>query len=127
MELSRWLRANLDRAGAWLAIVVGAIALIVGWHGAAHTAYPAEQIPYLISGGIGGALLVAFGATLLISADLRDEWHKLDRIERKLDAPPPPKDGPSGGEVSDNGNVPRSRPLTPRRRATLAGRDPGDD
>ena len=55
--------------------------LFLGWEGASNTAYTAEQLPYVLSGGIGGALLVALGATLLISADLRDEWHKLDRIE----------------------------------------------
>jgi hypothetical protein len=49
------------------------------------SAYPAEQLPFILSGGIGGALMVALGATLLISADLRDEWQKLDRIEKKLD------------------------------------------
>ena len=85
MDLKRWLRSNWDRAGAWLCVGVGAVLLIAGWVGASNTAYPAEQLPYILSGGIGGALFVAMGATLLISADLRDEWRKLDRIEKKLD------------------------------------------
>src|SRR2546428_1863095 len=85
MDLKHWLRSNWDRAGAWLCVAGGAIVLIIGWNGASNTAYPAEQLPYILSAGIGGALLVAFGATLLISADLRDEWQKLDRIEKKLD------------------------------------------
>ena len=86
VDWKRWLRANWDRVGAWSCIVIGALLLFAGWHGISRTAYPAEQLPYLISGGIGGALLVALGATLLISADLRDEWRKLDRIERRLAA-----------------------------------------
>jgi hypothetical protein len=90
MDIRQWLRANLDRAGAWLSVAAGVIVLLIGWHGVAHTAYPAEQLPYIISGGIGGALLIAFGATLLISADLRDEWHKLDRIEQRLAEAAPP-------------------------------------
>jgi hypothetical protein len=86
MNLKHWVRTNPDRAGAWTAVALGAIVLFLGWQGASTTEYPAEQLPYIISGGIGGALLVAVGATLLISADLRDEWRKLDRIERRLQA-----------------------------------------
>jgi hypothetical protein len=86
MDAKQWLRKNPDRAGAWLAIILGAVVLFIGWQGASTTEYPAEQLPYILSGGIGGVLLVGVGATLLISADLRDEWRKLDRIERRLAA-----------------------------------------
>jgi hypothetical protein len=84
MDLKRWIRANWDRVSAWTCVAVGVLVLILGWHGVARSAYPAQQMPYIISGGIGGALLVAIGATLLISSDLRDEWQKLDRIEARL-------------------------------------------
>lgn len=84
MDVRRWILANWDRVAAIICIALGAVALFLGWHGTSHTAYPAQQIPYVISGGIGGALLIALGAALLISADLRDEWRKLDRIERIL-------------------------------------------
>jgi hypothetical protein len=84
MDPKQWLRKNPDRVGAWLAILLGAVVLFIGWQGASTTEYPAEQLPYILSGGIGGVLLVGVGATLLISADLRDEWRKLDRIERHL-------------------------------------------
>jgi sulfite exporter TauE/SafE len=87
MDVKRWLRTNPDRAAAWVCVAVGVIVLFLGWEGASNTAYTAEQLPYILSGGIGGALLVAMGATLLISADLRDEWHKLDRIEKRLSTP----------------------------------------
>lgn len=86
MDLKQWTRKNPDRVGAWVLVILGALALWRGWEGVSTTEYPAEQLPYIISGGIGGALLVAFGATLLLSADLRDEWRKLDRIERRLAA-----------------------------------------
>lgn len=76
-----FLRAMWDRIGAWLLILGGAVALVLGWVGASDTAYPAEQIPFVISGAILGLFLLGLGATLLISADLRDEWRKLDRIE----------------------------------------------
>jgi hypothetical protein len=84
MDLKRWIRANWDRVAAWSCVVLGAVVLILGWHGVANSAYPAQQMPYIVSGGIGGALLVALGATLLISSDLRDEWQKLDQIEQRL-------------------------------------------
>jgi hypothetical protein len=84
MDPKQWLRKHPDRVGAWLAIVLGAVVLLIGWQGASTTEYPAEQLPYILSGGIGGVLLVGIGATLLLSADLRDEWRKLDRIERRL-------------------------------------------
>jgi hypothetical protein len=75
------LRAQWDRAGAILAVVVGAIMLIVGWAGASGSGLAAEQIPYVISCGVGGLFVLGIGAVLWLSADLRDEWHKLDSVE----------------------------------------------
>jgi hypothetical protein len=72
VEPTKWLRLQWDRA------------LIIGWVGVSSTAYSAEQLPYIISGGIGGIFLLGVGATLWLSADLRDEWRKLDRIEEAL-------------------------------------------
>lgn len=84
-----WLRANWDRATAWACVAASVVVLFIGWQGVSRAVYPASQLPYVISGGIGGALLLAFGATLLISADLRDEWQKLDEIAARLPEPAP--------------------------------------
>jgi hypothetical protein len=84
VEPTKWLRLQWDRALAWALVVAGAVALIIGWVGVSSTAYSAEQLPYIISGGIGGIFLLGVGATLWLSADLRDEWRKLDRIEEAL-------------------------------------------
>ena len=54
MDLTRWLRAQWDRVAAWVLIVAGLVSLLVGWLGVSSTGYLAEQIPYLVSGGIGG-------------------------------------------------------------------------
>ena len=78
------LRAQWDRVGAWVAIVLGAIAVLVGWFGVSDTGYVFEQMPYIVSGGIGGLFLLGLGVALLLSADLRDEWRKLDAIEEHL-------------------------------------------
>ena len=73
-----------DRALALLAAAVGALALVLGWVGVSGVSLVTQQIPYLISGAVVG--LVAFGvaSTLWISADLRDEWAKLDDIYRAV-------------------------------------------
>ena len=84
MEIGKWLRLQWDRVLAWVFVAVGAIALIAGWVGVSGSAYAAGQLPYLISGGIGGIFLLGVGATLWLSADLRDEWRKLDCIEDAL-------------------------------------------
>lgn len=85
MDIIRFVRAQWDRVGAWLLIVAGVVALILGWIGASGTAYTAEQLPYVISGGIGGIFLLGMGAMLWLSADLQDEWAKLDRVEQLLE------------------------------------------
>ncbi len=85
MDVIAWLRAQWDRVLAWLLIGVGALALLIGWLGVSHTVYLVEQIPYVISAGLLGIFLLGLGATIWISADLRDEWRKLDRIDRALE------------------------------------------
>lgn len=84
MNVWKWARAQWDRLGAWILISGGALAVILGWLGVRSEALTQKQIPYVISGGIGGLLLIAVGAMLWLSADLRDEWRKLDAIERAL-------------------------------------------
>lgn len=80
-----WCVAQWDRALAGLLAFLGAVALIVGWAGAASTGYVSRQVPYLISGGIGGIFLLAAGATLVLSADIRDEWRELRAMRLRLD------------------------------------------
>jgi hypothetical protein len=96
MELMTFVRNQRDRVAAWLAIGLGALALVVGWFGVSGTPFPAEQLPYVVTGGLGGLFLLGIGALLWLSADLRDEWRKLDAIEELLRsqrsgaaAPPP--------------------------------------
>lgn len=83
-KFSRWLQLAWDRAAALVLMATGLAVLGVGWAGVSGRPFPAEQLPYLISGGIGGAIIVGLGALCWLSADLRDEWIKLDRIEDAL-------------------------------------------
>lgn len=50
--------------------VLGLIAILIGWWGASGTAYPAEQFPYLISGGVLGLGLIIVGAALFVRYSL---------------------------------------------------------
>jgi hypothetical protein len=89
VELLRWCRLQWDRVLAVVAIIGGLTALVLGWAGAASTEYVAKQVPYALSGGLGGLTLLMIGGTLWLSADLRDEWRALDRLEEQLAAHPP--------------------------------------
>jgi len=84
MDLNKLLKTQWDRAAAIGFTALGALFLLVGWIGVSGTAYLAEQAPYIVSGGIGGLFLLGLGSTLWVSADLRDEWRKLDRIEAAI-------------------------------------------
>jgi hypothetical protein len=136
MDLKQWTRLHWDRIGAWTLAVVGVVVLLVGWKRVADTPFPAEQIPYLVSAGIGGGLMIVFGAALLISADLRDEWTKLDEIHATLarqQAPPSADDTatPAAAPVTngtatvaaDVGDAPNGNGsgTAPRRRPVRAG------
>ncbi len=83
-DIPGWLRLQWDRAGAWACVLGGLVTLFVGWLGVSETAYTAKQLPYIAGCGLGGLALVGTGAMLWLSADLRDEWRKLDRIEQAI-------------------------------------------
>jgi hypothetical protein len=85
MDVRRYLRAQWDRVLAIACVVLGALALLLGWLGVSGTALSYKQLPYLISGGLVGVVLIGLGATIYLSADLRDEWRKLDRLEERVD------------------------------------------
>lgn len=84
MKLGKWFRLAWDRAAAVALIGLGTVALVAGWIGVSGQAFPATQLPYLISGGVAGIFLLGLGGLFWLSGDLRDEWTKLDRIEEAL-------------------------------------------
>lgn len=85
MAVLNWLRVQWDRALAGALAALGLLLLILGWVGTSSTGFVSEQIPYMISGGLGGVFLLATSGTLLLSADLRDEWRELRGIRQRLD------------------------------------------
>lgn len=77
MEFLRLARLQWDRAAAAGLTILGFVVLLVGWVGTSGTEYIAEQIPYLVSGGLFGIAFLTAGAVLWLSADMRDEWRAL--------------------------------------------------
>jgi hypothetical protein len=105
VDVSRVIRAQWDRVLGITAVVLGAVVLVLGYVGVSGTSYPAEQLPYLISGGLVGVLLVAGGGTLWLSADLRDEWLVLSDIHQELQRLEP--EAPQGGAAAPAATSPR--------------------
>ena len=64
------------------ALGVGFLLIVLGWNGAASLDYAQGQLPFVISGGVGGMALVAVGLTLVVLNALRSDLHL---IAHKLD------------------------------------------
>jgi peptidoglycan/LPS O-acetylase OafA/YrhL len=92
-------RASADGRWDWRRIMglalmfAGATAILVAWYGISDTVDPGEQMPYLASGGLGGAAAIAVGITLLVArehardrAALARVLDRLGELERRLDA-----------------------------------------
>lgn len=77
----RWVSTAVRPWLGWLLIGVGAVMLLIGWFGVSREALPAKQIPYLVSGGIGGMFLAVLGAYFLGTQELRNDSGRLDRLE----------------------------------------------
>jgi hypothetical protein len=86
MGLVKFVRVQWDRVAGAFCVLSGAVLLVIGWAQVSRSVYPAGQFPYLVSCGIGGLFLLGLGATLWLSADLRDEWRHLAQLEDRVAA-----------------------------------------
>jgi hypothetical protein len=116
MGFVKFVRVQWDRVAGALCIVAGAVALVVGWAQVSRSVYPAAQFPYLVSCGVGGLFLLGVGATLWLSADLRDEWRHLDtladRVAARLDTRR--ADEATRSTPSASADFPAARPVAVR-------------
>jgi hypothetical protein len=87
MDLVTILKAQWDRAIAVGALLLGAVVLVVGYRGISGTPHVAEQLPYFISAGAFGVLLVGVAGMMWVSADLRDQWRELRALRERLERP----------------------------------------
>lgn len=69
----------------WVFYGFGALFVVIGYFGISGESVVAKQLPYLISGGIGGILLAVLGAYLLGIEELRRDSGRLDRMERQIE------------------------------------------
>jgi hypothetical protein len=84
MDVVNIIKSLGDRVLGWICIGLGGLALLLGFIGVHNTAYVVEQLPYVISGGLGGLFLLGVGTMLLLSADLRDQWRALLDIRDEI-------------------------------------------
>jgi hypothetical protein len=74
-------------------VLLGMLGIIIAWFGVSGTLDPGEQMPYISSGGFGGAALIAVGVTMLISFEhtrdrdaLAQVLDELDELRQRLDS-----------------------------------------
>lgn len=106
----KWVGRATRPVWGWLLVGVGLLIVLFGYLGISREALVAKQLPYLISGGIGGIALVGLGAMLVGTEDLKRTQERIDKLERLVDdlhavlltRPDAPALGALG---SDNGEV----------------------
>lgn len=69
----------------WALAVLGLIGLVVAWAGVSDEIFVARQVPYVVSGGLGGIALIVLAGVLLGTHDLYSYAARLDRLEEKVD------------------------------------------
>jgi hypothetical protein len=88
-ELAQRLRDPRNAVGIAL-VVAGAVALFVGYWGVSGTLDPGKQLPYIISGGIGGIFLLGAGVACFFSSELaelrRQQTEVLSTVQELRDA-----------------------------------------
>ena len=80
----QWVGKATRPVIGWVLLGVGALIILIGWIGVSGTPVVAKQIPYVVSGGIGGVLLAILGAYFLGTEELRKDSGRLDRLERQV-------------------------------------------
>ena len=131
MDFMKWARYHWDRLSAGILAGLGLLTLLLGYVGVSGTVYPAEQLPYMISGGILGLFFLGSAGVLYLSADMRDEWRKLDSIDESLKelvgtttntteeaGEPATAVEDESATASDNGSTPTPKKTAARRRTT---------
>jgi hypothetical protein len=108
----KWVHRATRPVWGWALVALGFILVIIGYLGISREALVAKQLPYLISGGIGGIALVGFGAMLVGTEDLKRTQERIDHLESLVDdlhavlltrpdAPAAGELGSANGEVAD--------------------------
>ena len=109
----RWVGGSTRPLIGWVLAALGVIVIFVGWFGVSGQALVAKQLPYLISGGLGGVALVGVGAALIGTERLRRDAGRMARLEDMVEelrgvllAHPDEPAGSASGAAATAGPVP---------------------
>ena len=80
----RWAAGAARPWAGWILAAVGLVVIIVGWYGVSGQALVAKQLPYLISGGLGGVALVGIGAAMISVERRRQDTGRIERLEEMV-------------------------------------------
>jgi hypothetical protein len=80
----KWAAGAVRPWAGWVLAGVGIIVIIVGWYGVSGEALVAKQLPYLISGGLGGVALVGIGAAMISAERRRQDTGRIERLEEMV-------------------------------------------
>lgn len=69
---------------AFALAVGGIIALAIGWFGVSDKVEVWEQLPYLISGGLGGAVLIGLGITAFVANEHAEDRRVSADLEARI-------------------------------------------
>ena len=112
----KWVGRATRPVWGWILVGAGFLLVLVGYLGISRESIVAKQLPYLISGGIGGIALVGFGAMLVGTEDLKRTHERIDRLEALvtdlhatlLSRPDAPVLGSANGESAEAHQAPQS-------------------
>ena len=79
-----WAVSQWDRVVGWTCVAAGGVLTVTGALSVAAAEDQLDQLSYLATGPALGLFLLGVGAILLITADLRDDWAKLDEVAGAL-------------------------------------------
>lgn len=67
-----------------VAVPLGVVLVVIGWYGVAGSGLVFEQLPYAVSGGLGGLGLIVIGCTLYgcwwVTRAIRDQRERHDAL-----------------------------------------------
>jgi hypothetical protein len=92
--------------------IVGFFLIFLGWNGAASYDREPAQIPYLISGGLGGLALVVVGSALIVVHSLRADRVELQGAIEDLPAAMGSTGAPGGSELAADESLAAHRATT---------------
>jgi hypothetical protein len=80
-----WVWHRMRPWVGWLLVLLGGVALFLGWYGVSGEALTAKQLPYLVSGGLTGVGLLVLGGFFIATDDIRRELTRVDDLQQKVD------------------------------------------